>query len=1298
VQRAEESSRMSQSGPPQRRRPPARPLTDSARAALLSTHSEQARELAMYQEEADPGVQATDNASPMVSNNPQCATSTLAAQPESGPSGDLNSEHQPATDPAASSSHDLKAGIVQPDAAVGTAGSTENLPPAPPKTPGSDQLPSSPPLEQSDNVERNPESAVALNNATSTPPSGEPQPTAKPIIPPEKLEKMRRMRRHVATEIMMTEKSYVESLQVIVSIWIPAFEATYKDELLKDAIFTNFIAMILQLNSRFLGEVSAAVENWDDEKTRLGKPFIDFAPYFRMYTNYVSKHGLATSELEKLEKTSTFQKMQTKAMKNPAVKQLGLSSYLIMPIQRIPRYKLLLTELLKATPEDHIDYSDVSAALNLVEKVAAKVNESIRAQQAADAMRRLQAELRIADLVQPTRYFVKSGTLIKQCRNSDEEYELYLFNDMLIYATRGIRGLKPREPFHFDETFHLAPALPAAVRKVDGETPEETAARSFCVLSSKTKSIVFRAANIAERDEWFNSISNCIQIRAKQILERAYAGMSTRGLVVNPVAAAFGSPSLSAVSSSSPGSLLGIARAPSLCSLDTTGDQASTTVAPSVVVDDPEIALAVPSVITDYEQLNFKPLWETDSSSDECRICGRAFNMVLRRRHHCRQCGALVCADCSPDKINDERACIRCVEAHGAQRRSSNAGEPAISRLRTASRINLGQTLNLSSSVSLLNLAAGLKQNATPTAAPSASTPPTSDSKPQPRLPPVDELKTLASLSPAANVESPVTDSQQTPPLAQPDITEELFQPIKVLPERRASIKPPKRKSKLEPERSVPPSALSAAESRPADVSVQETQSGTTPIPGNDTPLVASSRQQKQPPEEEFDYAQFNADEIDSNSDDNEDEDEDEDSDFEFNTESNVDTDVNYLEGRSPRGARSNSQAPPPIFGSLSLPPSRVSRGTVWRPPTVDSSKSDLLRRRAASEVDQKTADRTPVPSSAFRPSQSHQDIPSLLSIFPIVLPAEQSVSLSESTTFGTAQQRAIVLSCLRKAMDANRIKVCLAKSTYLPSHPFELELSTNRLILVLHDFGNGTGLGVLSDLQVQNSAVSGLVRADSPIFKTVIDPQSDDELASAFATVPRVVYPAVGLLHQSRVREEPNLTFKLHAELRKLVETECADDLTSLKIANPSPGDTTSEFTDADLQWGSPLVVSATANSSPSDMPRCLFNECGDIVIPLIPSDPKTPPIFAFNLTQAYRIAFARFSEHSSQSSPIIGWVMYDQVETLTTGALAPTRVTQGAEGHLDNEYANLLHAWSDSDTSSDEETTTVPPPYCPQ
>lgn len=47
-----------------------------------------------------------------------------------------------------------------------------------------------------------------------------------------------------------------------------------------------------------------------------------------------------------------------------------------MPVQRIPRYRLLLEELLKATPSEHQDASDTEAALKLVTDVASRINET----------------------------------------------------------------------------------------------------------------------------------------------------------------------------------------------------------------------------------------------------------------------------------------------------------------------------------------------------------------------------------------------------------------------------------------------------------------------------------------------------------------------------------------------------------------------------------------------------------------------------------------------------------------------------------------------------------------------------------------------------------------------------------------------------------------------------------------------------------------------------------------------------------------------------------------------------------
>lgn len=38
--------------------------------------------------------------------------------------------------------------------------------------------------------------------------------------------------------------------------------------------------------------------------------------------------------------------------------------------------------------------------------------------------------------------------------------------------------------------------------------------------------------------------------------------------------------------------------------------------------------------------------WVPDAAADGCQVCGHRFN-AMRRRHHCRQCGRLVCKTCS---------------------------------------------------------------------------------------------------------------------------------------------------------------------------------------------------------------------------------------------------------------------------------------------------------------------------------------------------------------------------------------------------------------------------------------------------------------------------------------------------------------------------------------------------------------------------------------------------------------------------------------------------------------------------
>lgn len=88
-------------------------------------------------------------------------------------------------------------------------------------------------------------------------------------------------------------------------------------------------------------------------------------------------------------------------------------SFLILPIQRIPRYKMLLSEILCNTPEDHVEYSSLQKAVNEIEKIASYINEQKRN---FDNVRYMYEVYGMIDsiypgFVQPNRKFLRKGSL-----------------------------------------------------------------------------------------------------------------------------------------------------------------------------------------------------------------------------------------------------------------------------------------------------------------------------------------------------------------------------------------------------------------------------------------------------------------------------------------------------------------------------------------------------------------------------------------------------------------------------------------------------------------------------------------------------------------------------------------------------------------------------------------------------------------------------------------------------------------------------------------------------------------------
>jgi len=223
-------------------------------------------------------------------------------------------------------------------------------------------------------------------------------------------------------------------------------ESILKREHVK-VIFSN-IDQLITFHASLLKDLEPVIENWTSESC-IGKVFKELLPYLRLYKEYCRNYHEALMRVEKKTKSSARFGTLVNSLKE--TEGLDLSSLLIQPIQRIPRYRLLFSELLKATPENHQDYIATKEALQQIEDVAACVNESVRDKENLDKLVAIQVSLtgnRIPTIVKPKRKYIREGMLIKMCRREPKKRYFFLLTDLLIYCDLPSQGAKPIYSFH----------------------------------------------------------------------------------------------------------------------------------------------------------------------------------------------------------------------------------------------------------------------------------------------------------------------------------------------------------------------------------------------------------------------------------------------------------------------------------------------------------------------------------------------------------------------------------------------------------------------------------------------------------------------------------------------------------------------------------------------------------------------------------------------------------------------------------------------------------------------------------
>ncbi|KNE54723.1 hypothetical protein AMAG_00682 [Allomyces macrogynus ATCC 38327] len=182
-------------------------------------------------------------------------------------------------------------------------------------------------------------------------------------------------RKNIIAEILATEDTYIAELAYLVKHYVQPMEdrQILSPEEVK-GLFSN-VESILKFHSDFL--IGAMRANQD----RLGRVFAQHSAYLKMYSVFINAYDQAMVDLSKwLPKRKKVRQFCETVVQDPAHHQINLQAYLMLPIQRIPRYRLLLQSLLKQTPEDHADFTDLTRALAEIEAIAKKINERKRLQ------------------------------------------------------------------------------------------------------------------------------------------------------------------------------------------------------------------------------------------------------------------------------------------------------------------------------------------------------------------------------------------------------------------------------------------------------------------------------------------------------------------------------------------------------------------------------------------------------------------------------------------------------------------------------------------------------------------------------------------------------------------------------------------------------------------------------------------------------------------------------------------------------------------------------------------------------
>jgi hypothetical protein len=173
----------------------------------------------------------------------------------------------------------------------------------------------------------------------------------------------------VVEELIETERGYLSSLEAIQSLYVhplATIEPPILDKRLQNEVFSNF-SDILGLSTEFYRALQTSNSGESNTETlRIGQTLLPLLPFLKLYSVFVSQFSVCLATLDREDKVNPAWRSFTTATEGK--KGLGLAARLLGIVQRVPRYRLLLGDLLKRTSEADPDFVPLRKAYSEVEK------------------------------------------------------------------------------------------------------------------------------------------------------------------------------------------------------------------------------------------------------------------------------------------------------------------------------------------------------------------------------------------------------------------------------------------------------------------------------------------------------------------------------------------------------------------------------------------------------------------------------------------------------------------------------------------------------------------------------------------------------------------------------------------------------------------------------------------------------------------------------------------------------------------------------------------------------------------